>query len=78
MTTMHLPAFSGRWATWWAAASAAPAGDADEQPLVLGGAAGPVDGLILVDRHHLVDDLEVEHLGHEAGADALDLVRARA
>ena len=73
---MVLPAFSGRSATWIAAASAAPGRDADEQALLGGGPAGPLHRGLGVDVDDLVVDRRVEDLGDEVGADALDLVRA--
>src|SRR5262245_34784482 len=51
--------------------------DPDQQPLALGGVARPCERGLVVDGDHLVDHLTVQHLRHEAGSDALDLVRAR-
>ena len=60
-----------------AAATVGAGRDAARNALELRHEARGVEGGLVADRHHLVDDRAVEHLGHEAGADALDLVRAR-
>jgi hypothetical protein len=51
-------------------------GDANEDAFLFGEAAGHGEGFIVGDLNDLVDELGVEDLGDEAGADALDLVRA--
>src|SRR5690554_3315958 len=51
------------------------AGDAGEDALGAGEAAGGLGGAAGVHTDDLVVDLGVEHVGHEAGADALDGVR---
>src|SRR5690606_3318052 len=51
-------------------------GDADQQALLLRGAAGELDGGLRVDVDDLVVDRGVEDLRDEVGAQALDLVRA--
>ena len=60
-----------------AAQAAAPLDDAAEDAFLRGQPAGDLDGVLVLDLDHLVDDLEVQHVGNEAGADALDLVPAR-
>ena len=53
------------------------AGDAAQDALLAGQPAGDLDGLVVLDLLDPVDDRQVEVVGDEAGADALDLVRAR-
>ena len=38
---------------------------------------GHLEGVLVLDLDHFVDDVDVQHVGDEAGADALDLVPAR-
>ena len=45
-------------------------------PSSLGQPAGHLEGVVVVHLDHLVDDVDVQHVGDEAGADALDLVPA--
>ena len=75
MMTMFLPSFSGRDATSMAAATAAP----DEMPTGIPSTAREhprrVESGLVADGHDLVDDGAIENGRHEAGADALDLVR---
>ena len=54
--------------------SCGSAGDAHQQALFLGQTKSHLNGLVVGDLFHLVDDGEVEVLGNEAGADPLDLV----
>ena len=61
-----------------APASAAPQEMPGEHALVARGAARQLDRALVVDRDHLVEDLAVEDRRHEARADPLDAVRARA
>ena len=76
MTTMVLPAFSGRLPTLTAAVSAAP----EEMPTGYAfqpcHEAGIFEGLVVRDGHDLVIDGRIQDRRREAGADALDLVRA--
>ena len=78
MTTMFLPAIPGRAPISRAAATAAPEEMPAGMPSSRASCARDVEGGLVADRDHLVDDGAVEDLRHEAGADALDLVRARA
>src|SRR5262249_20377742 len=50
---------------------------AGQDSFLLVHAARKGDGVVVCDRDHLIDDGEVEDIRHEAGADALNLVRAR-
>src|SRR5205823_1202316 len=52
------------------------AADAAQDALLPRQPARHLEGRIVVDLDHLVDDAKVQHAGNEAGADALDLVRA--
>ena len=76
MTTMVLPAFSGCLARRTATAAAAPLEMPDRMPSSLRQAARVDDRLLVGDLLDRVDQREIEHIGHEARADALDLVRA--
>ena len=74
-TTISLPLLSGRRPTRTAAATAAPQEMPQVMPFLAMQAPGHLDGFLVGDRLDLVDDVEVEHVGLEAGADPLDLVR---
>ena len=74
ITTIRLPLISGRLPTSMAPHRAAPAGDAGQHALARGAAARGGYRVLVVHGQHLVDHIAVEHLGHEARADALDLV----
>ena len=69
---MVFPAFSGQGGDLPRGGERGPGGDADEQALLDGGAAGELDGLAGVDVDDLVVDARVEDLGHEVGPDPLD------
>ena len=73
---MVLPSFSGRFASRTATATAAPQEMPERMPSSRGEAARVLDRLVVGDLLDGVDQREVEHVGHEARADALDLVRA--
>ena len=75
-TTISLPAFSGRWASSVAACSAAPDEMPTSRPSSAAARRATFDSRLGVDVDDLVVDRRVEDLGHEVGADALDLVRA--
>src|SRR5215212_3783680 len=51
-------------------------GDAARDALKLGELARGIEGGLVADRDHLVDDRAVQDVGNEAGADALNLVRS--
>ena len=51
--------------------------DAAHQAFELGQLTGRFHGVVVLHLHHVVDDVHVEHVGNEAGADALDRVLAR-
>mmetsp|Transcript_36430 Transcript_36430/g.89823 ORF Transcript_36430/g.89823 Transcript_36430/m.89823 type:complete len:223 (+) Transcript_36430:560-1228(+) len=53
-------------------------GDAHQEPLLQRQLLGHLDGVVGPHLHHLVQQLRVQDAGDEAGADALDLVRAGA
>ena len=72
-----MPAFSGRWATCTATCSGGAAADAAQHAFLAGQPAGHLEGVLVLDLDHLIDDVQVEHARNEAGADALDLVPAR-
>jgi hypothetical protein len=73
---MRLPRISGR-ARSQRRRHVGPGRDAARDAFELGEPARGVEGGLIADRHHLVDHRAVEHVRHEAGANALDLVRAR-
>ena len=70
------PSISGRAPTSSAAATAAPEEMPPGMPSSRASARGGVEGGLVADRDDLVDHRAVEDVRHEAGADALDLVRA--
>ena len=76
ITTIFLPRASGRAPISSAAATAAPEEMPTGMPSMRASRARGLERGLVADRDDLVDDLAVEHLGHEARADALDLVRA--
>jgi hypothetical protein len=76
MTTMVLPAFSGRLPTLTAACQRGTRRDADRDAFEPRDEAGIFEGLVVRDLHDLVIDRRIEDRRHETGADALDLVRA--
>src|SRR6266436_236046 len=47
-------------------------GDPHEQALLASQAARPGDGVLVPHGNDLIDDVAVQHAGHERGADALD------
>ena len=75
MTTMFLPAASGRAATWSAAHTAAPDEMPTRMPSLRADVARGRDRVGELDVDDLVDDAPVEDGGDEVRADALDLVR---
>ena len=75
---MFLPAFSGRAASSPRGLQGGTGGEADQDALLGGGAAGEVHRVLGGGGDDLVDDVAVEDLRDEVGADALDLVRAEA
>ena len=74
---MSLPLLSGRAADADRDRHRRSRGDAAGDPLLAMEAPGHLDRLLVRDRLDVVDEIEVEHVGLEAGADALDLVRTR-
>ena len=76
MTTMFLPAFSGREPTIDRRRSAAPEEMPTGTPSSRATRRALANGVLVGDRDDLVIDRGVEDRRHEAGADALDLVRA--
>ena len=76
IATIVLPAISGRAPTSSAAAIAAPDEMPTGMPSLLRNLARGLERRLVGDGDDLVDDLAVEDAGHEARADALDLVRA--
>ena len=76
MATIVLPAFSGPLREPDRYGGRGAAGDAGENALFAGEAARVFDRLLVGHLLDRVDEREVEDAGHEAGADALDLVRA--
>ena len=76
ITTTRLPCISGREPTWIAAQAAPqeiPASTPSRRAQ-----ASRLDGGLVVHGQDLVDHVPVEHVRHEARADALDLVWTRA
>ena len=74
-TTMFLPAMPGRGAELERRRHRGAGRDADRNAFELGDEARGVERGLVADGDDLVDDGAVEDVGHEAGADALDLVR---
>ena len=75
MTTIVLPAFSGRLASRAATAVAAPLEMPERMPSSAREPARVEDRFLVGDLFDRVDQRQIEHVGNEAGADALDLVR---
>ena len=75
MTTISLPAFSGRLASSSAAEVAAPDEMPTSRPSSRRHAAGDGEGVVVRDADHLVVGRRIEHGGNETGADSLDRVR---
>ena len=76
MRTMFLPAISGRAADLERRGDRGAGRNADRDAFDAGAQARVVEGVVVADRDDLVDRRAVEDRRHEAGADALDLVRA--
>ena len=74
---MVLPLFSGRLASWMAAQIGSAGGDADQHALLVADLLAGGKGVLVGDGDDLIVDLGVQHVGHKAGTDALNLVRAR-
>ena len=74
MTTICLPAFSGRRATCRAAQSAAPEEMPTRSPSSRAARCAVSKASWLVDADHLVVDVGVEDVGDESRADALERV----
>ena len=74
---MVLPSFSRRLAIRTATATAAPQEMPDEDAFLARQPAGVRDRLVVADLFDGVHERQVQDVGHEAGADALDLVRPR-
>src|SRR5262245_9510678 len=51
--------------------------DADHQAFFLGQPPGHLEGVLVCHRHDLVDNACVQHIGHKACPDTLDLMWAR-
>ena len=75
--TIVLPAFSGRRPTSIAAAMRGARGNADRNALEPSDQPRRVERSLVADGDDLVDHSAVQNRRHEAGADALDLVRSR-
>lgn len=75
---MFLPTFSGRRANFAAAATAAPEEMPTSSPSWAASSRPASKGLLVFDGDDLVVDSGVQRLGHEPGADALNLVGAGA
>ena len=77
--TMRLPSNSGRLRDLDRGPHRGAAGDPRKHALAAREQhARGLERVLVVDRDDLVEHVAVQHRGHEAGADALDLVRARA
>ena len=76
ITTIRLPADSGRAGDLQRAPQRGAAGDAGEHARAPGAVPGGVDRVVVGDGDHLVEQLAIEHGGHEPRADALDAMRA--
>ena len=51
--------------------------DASHDPFFFPQPAGPIKGLIVGNLQHFIDEAQIEILGNEVGADALNFVRPR-
>lgn len=72
---MVFPACSARCARRAATAGRSAAGNPRENPLLARRAPRELDGLLVRDLLDRIDQRQVEHLGNESGAQALNLVR---
>ena len=73
---MVLPLFSGRFASWMAAHTAAPEEMPYQNALLLANQLAGGKGILVFHRNDLIIDLCVQHIRNEPCADALDLMAA--